>query len=82
MTLTWKDRLRTAKAANKFSEEDTLLSSNFRTCAVGEMDGGIGELGFHPDIELRRLGYDFHWAVGNNDVAKAQSIYNEINKSP
>jgi len=77
---TWTERINNARVQGGFDEEDRYLSSNFRTCAVGEgladedYVGGISIL----SNELIVKGMWFCDAVHRNDFGRAAVLLQEI----
>ena len=84
----WKDRIARAKEFGKFADDERWLAADWNKCACCSSEHEfsfkrkVSRLsacrGVPEDPELRNLGLMFAFAVDDNEVDKAEEIYNKI----
>ena len=76
--MNWAMRLLRARQHKKFLKADIQKARFFTTCAVGEAFGP-NTVRQEEDSLLSRLGVRFWEAVENQEIAKAELLYLQIN---
>lgn len=87
--MNWKIRIKEAKKRKKFTTLDTDKSSSFSTCAIGEKfklsrksSGWFyymeNKFGLRFTTRTQKLGMDFFKAIVEQNIPRAEKIYNKI----
>jgi len=79
-SLTWDQRIRSAKKRNAFTVDDRVKVRDWNSCAVGELNLLEKSYDANYDPEVYRHGHMFTSAVMNNQIDKAKEILKELKK--
>ena len=88
--MNWAERIARAEKEGRFTNEDSLMSRDWFTCAVGEKvffrqtecSWSSLPVAVHSILgsKAHRLGHRFHNSVGKDNISRAKQIYEEIQR--